>query len=146
MPWLDRSGQRWKLKGARVRGWTGFILFWLGFLGSWPPGVFIGLPLVVSYYSVMLIRCRVCGLRLSVSKAALNLPTWDRVGWLRSLESCPECGDDGRATREAKEDWRRSGRVVEGAYWTRTRIVLALLLTLILAGGGFAIGILQRHP
>jgi hypothetical protein len=92
----------------------------------------------------MLVRCHVCGLHLESSLAARKLSRSHCLSWMRSLNACPVCGDDGSATVESRERWRRSGLSPEVPYWSGRRIVLAILVTVLVAGGGYAIGALYR--
>src|SRR5688500_19992125 len=61
-------------------------------------------PLLLS-----LIRCRVCGLRVTGSSFSRAVPREDRDQWLGQLEACPQCGDDGDATVESRERWHTGG-------------------------------------
>jgi hypothetical protein len=140
MNWLQRSKQAWKMRGSLVWCLAGLGLEVLGFVLRWYPGFFAGLALLTIYFVLpMSVRCRVCGLRTWASSAALRQSIGDRVAWLWSLESCPVCGDDGRATAESRTDWARSGKMPERPYWSGGRILLAILIALLFVSGGVAV-------
>jgi hypothetical protein len=143
--WLGRSGQAWTMIGYSIRTWLGLGLMMIGFVAHWH-GVAVGglLALVADRVLLMLIRCSVCGLRLFTSTAARAVGMSEREDWLLALESCPVCGDDGRATRDSRALWRASGRLPEVPYWSGGRLAAAILATLILVGGGVALGVLYR--
>jgi len=146
--WLDRSGQTWKVRGAAVTAVTGFPLMVVGFVGvrRWGPApLLLGLALAaLNLVLPLLVRCRVCGLHLESSVTARTLSRADRLGWIRALESCPSCADDGLATEETRVRWVNSGSRREEVYWSSRRLILAIVLTVLIAGGGFAIGALYR--
>ena len=124
---------------------AGLALLLLGFPLDRPALFFTGgLLLAVDSALPMFVRCRMSGLRTWTSSTALRFGPADRVSWLRSLETCPVCGDDGRAKPESRESWLSSGAVPERPYWSAARVVWAIVLTAILAAGGFAIGLLYR--
>jgi hypothetical protein len=131
--WLGRSRQRWLLQVEFLCGVSGIAMFLLlpllgvalrrPALSSLAIG---GIPLLtVSVLLPLFIRCRVCGLRLRVSEAARARPSAVRLVWLRTLEVCPVCGDDGAASGASREKWATSGRPAEGSSW----LVRAILLT-----------------
>ena len=88
------------------------------------PGAGIGVVLH------QLIRCQVCGLHLpsSVEARVAGLRRWD---WVRSLGVCPGCGDDGTASEESRSSWRSKGRPPEKAYWSASRILIAILTVVV---------------
>jgi hypothetical protein len=140
MNWLRRSNQAWKMHGSLLWCLAGLGLEVLGVVLRWYPGFFVGLALLSVYFLLpMSIRCRVCGLRTWTSSAALRQSIGDRVAWLWPLESCPVCGDDGRATTESRMDWVRSGKTPERPYWSGGRILLAVLIALLFVCGGIAV-------
>lgn len=143
--WLDRNGQSWAMKGYSFRSWLGLIVMVVGFTAGWRPGAIAGLLLLVADTVLpMLVRCHVCGLRLWTSAAARELNSGDRGHWLLALDSCPVCGDDGTATNESLARWTGSGASPEEPYWSQRRVLLAIIIAIVLAGGGVAVGVLFR--
>jgi hypothetical protein len=139
--WLRRSGQAWKMTGLLIWNFTGLALLVMGatYRALSAPAIVIGLMFLVAYFCLpMLVRCRVCRVQTFTSANALQLGRGDRVAWMWSIEACPVCGDDGRATSESRARWIASGTVPEGAYWSSRRILMALLFTIALIGGGLA--------
>lgn len=132
--WLEKSGQAWKTSVALKAAYL-----------VWPS---IGLCLVAQQarLGVMLlassafllsagvanvvlpltIRCRVCGLQLETSSYARQMQRGARLAWLRALERCPVCSDDGLATMQSLQAWRQSGQAGEAAYWSGSRVALAI--------------------
>lgn len=149
--WLRRSGQAWKTKSAVTAAAVGFVLFAMGFvvLQRWDPVALIAFLLVpalgvANLVLPMWVRCPVCGLQLDTCSIARKLSRGDRLKWLEALDVCPICGDDGRATAESRARWLNSGVKPEAPYWSRSRILLAILATILVAGGGYAIGALYE--
>ena len=146
--WVGRSGQKWKTVVSPFAGLVGVLLIFLGFTiggkGSAPLCLFgfalLGLDLVVP----MLVRCRVCGQRLESTAAAREMTSVTRVSWIRALAACPVCGDDGFATGERVARWKESGATREESYWSRGRILLAILVALLFVCGGVAVGTKYR--
>jgi hypothetical protein len=99
-------------------------------------------PLVLN----LLVRCRVCGLRLMGSKASRQVAGDRRAKWIADLEACPVCGDDGHARDASKTRWLASGVILEVQYWTVRRVTLAFLLVALIGGGGLYIGRSYRVP
>jgi len=155
--WLERSRQTWMVRTADTAVLLGFPLCFVAFLTlgfsqapKWEGPLALALfglgtaLLGASVALPMLVRCQVCGLHLESSLPARRLSRSHRLSWVRSLDACPVCGDDGSATVESRERWRRSGLSPEAPYWSGRRIMLAILLTVLVAGGGYAIGALYR--
>jgi hypothetical protein len=153
--WLRRSGFDWVLRSGRYADFLPGLVFasWfllMGLFGGrdtprWLTAVFAaGLVLSLAYAGVVAIlrafvRCRVCGLRVASCGEARVL-AGRKWAWVASLEACPVCGDDGRASPESRSRWLQSGSSPEPPYWSRQRIAIAVLLTLLLAGGGWWYG------
>jgi len=145
--WLDRSGQRWKLRAGTMSAWAGVALLVAWFPFKWHFALLASslLFLPAGFVLPMLIRCRICGLRLRTSRAMLEQPIGDRETWLSLLEACPVCDDDGRATSEAYVAWSASGRASERPYWSWNRLFVGLLLVAVFVIGGVAIAELRIH-
>jgi hypothetical protein len=146
--WLSTSGHGPKVKAASLAMPAAWLCFLLAIWASserTPARVRLFLLLVplASLLSLTplllnpLVRCRVCGLRLWGCQAARSLPRSSRQQWLETLEACPACGDDGRATHDSRARWLASGAEGEIPYWTKRRVTIAVLLALLIAGGGF---------
>ena len=99
-------------------------------------------PLVLN----SLVRCRVCGVRVWGCNAARALPSHRRQRWIEELETCPVCGDDGHATPEGQTRWLASGATSEAPYWTTRRVTLAVLVIVLVGGGGLYFGTSYRVP
>jgi len=147
--WLTRAGYA---KRIRASTWTlvvamvllVFGLFRLREFGPWP--FLLGVALLwLGSLLKSLIRCRVCGLNIQTSAAARRLPQRQRYPWLITLEACPVCGDDGRATVESRIRWRESGAAPESRYWSIRRLAVAVLLTVVFVGGGILVAELVGH-
>ncbi len=80
----------------------------------------------------LLVRCQVCGLQLGSSSAARRMPFHERSDWLETLQACPVCGDDGRASLEAVRAWQASGKLGEPSHWSGNRMLLAILAAILL--------------
>lgn len=148
--WFARSGQQWILSA-----WVGGSIFGMllvpVILFAPQPWTFIAVAaemlLIPIPFLPLLARCRVCGLHIESSGAARSMTRAERLGWIRTLQACPQCGDDGTATAAARHAWLISGRASEAPYWSRigTAIVLAALVVI----GGFVVGYargLRRAP
>ena len=97
--WLQRSGQAWKLTLAEVGLFASFVLIVGGIALRRPELVMAGVAVAIPSLALpFFIRCAVCLLRLMRSEEARTLPRGYRTEMLRTLEVCPACGDDGRAT------------------------------------------------
>jgi hypothetical protein len=153
--WLGRSGQAWKTRTAVFGAVAGVMLVLLALtlgrlldrrLGALVPlSLVIAFPLLLlNFLLPMLVRCRICGLQMDSSSAVRELPRDQRLAWLETLQACPICGDDGLASSESRERWLAGGMPVERPYWSLTRILLATLVTVLLAGGGMWIGVRYR--
>jgi hypothetical protein len=142
--WLDRSGQRWKLRAGTASTWAGVALFVVWVVLKWHFALLGAIPLFTAGLVLpMLIRCRVCGLQLPTSHAALEQPAVDRETWLSRLEACPACEDDGLATSDQQLAWSSLGRARERPYWSWRRVLAAGLLAVIFVLGGIAIAELR---
>ena len=127
------------MRGRFVWGLLGLSLLAVG-LTHWT----IAAPTIVSAFVILtvyqclpvLVRCRVCGLRTFTSGDALRLNPGERVVWIWSLDVCPSCGDDGTATSESRARRVASGETAERPYWSRARILIAVLLALAFMAGG----------
>jgi hypothetical protein len=113
--WVDRSGQRWKVRAAHyvlLMG-TGAGLY-LFFRGQWPESFYGGIicilatPLAAA--TAATVRCRVCGRRV-----ALDAPLGHWLSYTAAQKTCPECGDDGEARPAAPGElsvWQQAVREV----------------------------------
>jgi hypothetical protein len=143
MGWLTRAGYARRVRASRWASRVGVLLILVGVLLAREVGPslliagvgFLWLGRLLRAFS----RCQVCGLRLHTSAAALSLPQSRRLAWLAALDSCPVCGDDGRATTDSRARWRDSGSIAEPAYWSIRRVLIAILMTLICVGGGIMV-------
>ena len=144
MTWLVRSGQRWKIRVGGSCTWVGLALLCSFFAFRWHIAFLASLPLLIGGVVLpTLIRCRICGLQLLTSGAALRLPQAEREMWLSELSECPVCGDDGSATRDTRIMWSSAGHRGEPPYWSGKRVVAALLLTVLFVAGGVAVAELR---
>ena len=144
MTWLVRSGQRWKIGFGSTCTWVGLALLCSFFAFRWHVAFLASLALLIAGFVLPTwIRCRVCGLQLLTSGAALRLPQAERDMWLSELRECPVCGDDGSATGDVRIIWSRGGRTGEPPYWSWKRVVAALLLAVLFVVGGVAVAELR---
>jgi hypothetical protein len=81
----------------------------------------------------LLVRCPVCGLQLATSPDARARSRRHRLRWFRSLDTCPACDDDGRATAESRQRWQDSGRLAVQPYWSAQRLALTGLFLIAFA-------------
>jgi hypothetical protein len=140
--WLRRSGHSWRIRtaqgisvvpvlmivvslfaassysGAQLPRWQ-VGLFSAGMMASLP----IGAVVFLLHGSI---RCRVCGLRLG-SCAEARRRGWRKWLWAATLEACPVCGDDGAASEASRLRWLEGGALREPAYWSRQRVLAALV-------------------
>lgn len=93
--WIDRSGQRWKLRAANVAliGGVGLGLY-LFFQATWP-GSFHGVLIAfgastAAIVFLAVVRCPVCDRRVALDA---SFGAW--WTYAESLQTCPMCGDDG---------------------------------------------------
>jgi hypothetical protein len=139
--WLERSGQEWKIRYSNAALYAGYACFAFAFVGprveAAIAGVLAPVFLLASVVLPLLIRCRVCGLRLETSATARSLSYADRSSWVERLEACPVCEDDGRGTPESRTQWLNSGKPPERAYWSVARLLVAVLLAVILLAASF---------
>lgn len=143
-PWLRNSRQRWKIRTPPVLGTAGAASLLLFLVLTWPPGLFIALLLGSSSIALpLLIRCSVCGVRICTSPTGLEVGAHGRRQWLDTLASCPVCGDDGRASFDSRARWAAAGAPEVRPYWSTSRILLAILATALLVGGGVLVGALS---
>jgi hypothetical protein len=63
---------------------------------------------------------------------------------MESIQECPVCGDDGRASLVSRAAWHSKGVGSEQAYWSSVRILLGLIAAILLLGGGMFLGRLYR--
>ena len=151
--WLKRSGQfgRVRAAGALMVGAIGTICFsWVGFATGLPRAAdsllllaqIVAIPTALVAVALRtLVRCRVCGLRLGSCAQARDIGrtrVW--LEWIPALEACPQCGDDGSASPESQGKWLASGLEPERVYWSLTRIVLAVFITIVFLVGGIWCG------
>ncbi len=145
--WLERSGQRWKDRGSLIVAWAGGLLMavgavWVQQLGPVP--ILLGMALGGAAFGLRwLIRCRVCGVALQGSAAMRRAGIFGEAAFLQHLDSCPVCGDDGRATSEGRARWIQLGQPSEKPYWSWARLAVAaglavLILYLSVSIGGWA--------
>jgi hypothetical protein len=153
--WLTRSRQTWKTRIAVFAGIVGMLCIVLPFFlarvvrvrfSDWEPLLpLFGFGLLTANFILPLfVRCRVCGVQLETSVAARGLPRDQRLRWVESLKACPVCDDDGSATLESRLRWRASGAAAEKPYWSSMRILLGVLASILLAGGGAYLGARYR--
>lgn len=148
--WLDRSGQAWKTKNPWLATAAVVVLvFLVGTLNSTtgPPRWTILAMLVLAAIGriaglalPLLVRCRVCGVELNTCSVARSKTVPARSAWLESLQACPMCGDDGRATLVAIRAWQASGHGAEAPYWSRGRVLLGILAVILLVSVGLVVG------
>jgi len=142
--WLRRSGHHWKVRAAQWIGVSPVLLLLVWFVGvrAYPgkqeprwlvslftAGMLSTVPTAIAAFSLRAsVRCRVCGLRLGSCAEArrLRLHKWL---WVQTLEACPVCGDDGAASEAGRARWIASGSVSEPVYWSRQRVLAALMIT-----------------
>jgi hypothetical protein len=142
--WLRRSGQEWKLTWSTLAALVAGVLILVGYLRPYRLGAvpaLFGLPVfAVAVTLRFFIQCRVCGLRLLSSSEGRKRPNPRRALWLRALDTCPVCGDDGGATKGSRERWMASRRPAEEPYWSMRRLGWALLaiVSFLAALGTFA--------
>jgi len=136
--WLDRSGQSWKLTTYPGLRLGSAILMVYGFHGPSPwsgLSLILGLAVgIVSFVLPKLVWCPVCHLHMESNSLARALPDADRFDWLTTLEKCPACGDDGRGTPESRASWEALGLSGEAPYWSVSRMVSAVVITVIFIG------------
>jgi len=129
--WLGRSHQAWIPKWSLILGWSGtgalvVELVAARTVGVWP--IAIATPMLVAAFVLpFLIRCRICGLRVHDSATVRRTPVWRQSAVIESLEACPVCEDDGRATAESRARWIKAGCPRERAYWSPLRLAIAIL-------------------
>lgn len=80
----------------------------------------------------ILVRCRVCGVRVNEEEPARSLSHGDRLAFLYELQRCPRCGDEGSALPAARDAWKREPRGPYPTYWNGRRISLAILAVFIM--------------
>ena len=108
-----------RYSGTQLPRWP-VRLFSAGMVASVP----IGVAVFLLHASV---RCRVCGLRISSCAEARRIG-WRKWLWAATLEACPVCGDDGAASEASRLRWLESGALREPAYWSRKRVLTAVLV------------------
>jgi hypothetical protein len=155
--WLRVSGHASKVSMAGAAlpaaSLSYLVVFWaLSERTPFRQGVFLFMTPVAMLLSVAplilhpLVRCRVCGLRLLGSTAARQVAASHRREWIASIEACPLCGDDGSASVSSRNHWLASGKTLETQYWTLRRTILALLILVLIGGGGFYFGASYTVP
>jgi hypothetical protein len=158
--WLEHSGHSWKVLAARLAipaaglAYLGFstLLRSPGGRARQPDVETLSLLLVLLFFGLGLapltllglVRCRVCRLRMMGSSLARGLSRVARRRWIATLEACPVCGDDGRATPESRARWLASGIPAEPPYWSGKRIALAILVASIVLGALMLLGELDH--
>jgi hypothetical protein len=79
----------------------------------------------------LVVRCRVCGLRVNGCEEALRFSRGDRLLWVYALQTCPRCRDNGLALPDAREAWKQEpwapSAMFQPAYWNRRRMTIAAL-------------------
>ena len=149
--WLQRSGQAWKTRGALLAGWMGMVFAFLPFvlagvihrrLPGWVVVLaLLGLALLIANSVLpMLVRCGVCSVQLETSLAARALPSSRRLQWVESIQTCPVCGDDGRASLDSRTAWHARGVAAERPYWSSVRIILGIIAAILMVAGGVFVG------
>ena len=136
---------------ARRLAPLGLLLIVLGFRLPDRPGSTFFLMLLLGnvflFIGVLLralIRCPLCGVRLQGSSTFQAIPRLQRLDWMRSLDSCPLCLDDGSATPESRRRWLQSGRMPEGPYWSVGRLTLAVLAIFLMLALASLVGEVYR--
>jgi len=122
---------------------AGFALVQIDSRPAWVVPLVLGsiIPIgLVAFVLPMSVRCRVCGLHMESSSAARTLPNSERLSWLETLEACPVCGDDGRATAASRSAWNSSGGRAEQPYWSVRRMLVGLLVAASLLSTALFIG------
>jgi hypothetical protein len=160
--WLANSGNSWKMRAAR---WAlpGALLLIVSAtrLHRWlsprigrdnadlvlPSMLLLGFGLAIAVPLLLRsIRCRVCGLRMLSSQAARGLARPERERWIRGLNECPVCRDDGFATPGSRTRWLSSGRAPEPEYWSGWRLALAILAIAVAGIAIFLVGQWRVKP
>ena len=135
--WLERSGQAWRILASNLVLAPCVVALILPYADPHrfaAAGVVVGLPaFLVAAFLRYSIRCRVCGLFPLSSATSRKLSAVQRRHWLRRLESCPVCDDDGRATPESRLRWVEAGSPTEKLYWSRSRLAIAAAIVVISA-------------
>ncbi|HEX9050280.1 MAG TPA: hypothetical protein VF841_07085 [Anaeromyxobacter sp.] len=131
--WLDRSGQRWKLRFAEfvLLGGEAYAFF-LFFQATWPMsfyGAIIGMvagPLAIMIAAT--VRCRACGHRV-----VFDAPFGQWLSYTFAQRACSWCGDDGHGRRLSKTDASTSfpeaarQRPRASRFWIATIVMLFVL-------------------
>jgi hypothetical protein len=125
------------MKRASVIGWLTTAVLTLALLPTqWAPvAIVVGLVFGGGGQILLwLIRCRICGTRVWSCSTALALRRDQRMQWISTINACPVCGDDGRASDESRVRWVSAGSKRERPYWSWSRMLFAIVLAaLILA-------------
>ena len=144
--WLDKSGQRWKTKNPWLATLIVVMLvFLVGILNGangpprWTILAMLALAAVGRIVGLLLplfVRCGVCGVHLATCAVARSMSGLARPAWWESLQACPVCNDDGRATLVAIRAWQASGQAPEAPYWSSGRVLLGILTAILLISVG----------
>jgi hypothetical protein len=146
--WLRRTGYLRRIQIGERLAIIGLAVFVVSVVEVQRFGF---VPLVAGWLAAALgsalawsIRCRVCGSYLRRSEAGGKLTSRGRTLWLARLKACPVCGDDGLASPESRQRWVLAGAPRE-IYWSKRRVITAIVATIFFVGGGIGVAILARQ-